>query len=79
MKYDLIYSILMAFLIVFRQSAVGYNNMKTLKFIVPFILLTACTDRQSKTANRKQQAQKDTVIKHDTIVYSNNDCNKASA
>ena len=47
--------------------------METLKFIISLILLTSCADRQSKTATAKQIALKDTVIKHDTIFYSNND------
>ena len=46
--------------------------MTTLKFIVPLIVLTACTDRQSGVINAKQSTGKDTVFKHDTIFYTNN-------
>ena len=47
--------------------------MKTVKFIVLFILLTGCNDKQSNTAKEKLIITKDTIIKHDTIFYSNND------
>jgi hypothetical protein len=47
--------------------------MKTLKLIVSFFFLTACSDRQNRTSNTNQPTAKDTVIKHDTIFYNNND------
>jgi len=47
--------------------------MKTLKFIVSFFFLTACSDRQNQTANTNLQTAKDTVLKHDTVFYNNND------
>ena len=47
--------------------------MKTLKFIVSFIFLTACSDRQNRTAITNQPIAKDSVIRHDTIVQNNDD------
>lgn len=37
------------------------------------MFLTACSDRQNRTSNTNQSIAKDTVIKHDTIFYNNND------
>lgn len=40
--------------------------MKTLKLIIPFILLSDCSERPNTTANEKHSIPKDTLIKHDT-------------
>ncbi len=50
---------------------VGCNKMKFLKFIVVIVFLVACTNRQSKGNNIYKTAFTDTIIKHDTIFYNN--------
>jgi len=45
--------------------------MNTLKFIVALIILTACNDRHNTATNAKHSTAKDTVVKHDTILYTN--------
>lgn len=44
--------------------------MKRLRLLIPFIFLAACTDRQSEE-NNTQMVVIDTMIKHDTVFYSN--------
>ncbi|MFT4018350.1 MAG: hypothetical protein QM668_15400 [Agriterribacter sp.] len=45
--------------------------MKTLQFIVSLIFLAGCTDRESKTNDISKIAYADTIIKHDTVFYNN--------
>jgi hypothetical protein len=45
--------------------------MKTLTFMIPLMLLIACTGKQSPTRNAQKPAITDTVVKHDTIFCTN--------
>lgn len=44
--------------------------MRTLISIVIFFCFTACSDRQSSSADNSKIQSKDTVVKHDTIFYN---------